>query len=307
VRIAVIGLGLVSRFYVAAAAKVPEVSLVAACDVDDDALAQFRGKMPCFRDHRQLLELPRLDAVVVTAPNDEHARICRDVLSAGLPVCVEKPLATSVDDARALVHAASSGVPLFTAFHRRYNTAVRTLAGRVRGLPVESVTVRYLERIEDHAGPDSWYGDPARCGGGCVADNGPNAFDLARMLLGDLRVEDASVERDGRGVDRRAKVALTSESGAVVDVELDWSYGGERKDVEVRLAGGTTLAANMLAGYSRFKGSLWHEYEGVLVDFALAVSSRHPRADGGLAATELVEATYRAERVYRAPLPRRAR
>ncbi len=64
----------------------------------------------------------------------------------------------------------------------------------------------------------------------------------------------------------------------------------------------------MLAGHPEFKGSLWHEYVGVLRDFTDILSGRRPNAPrpngpDGLAASELVAATYARERADR-PHPR---
>jgi predicted dehydrogenase len=291
-RIGVIGLGVIGRHYVDAIAAVPDTELVAVCDRRPDVLAGHR--VPVFADHRAMLGAVGLDAVVVTVPNDAHADVCRDALRAGLGVCVEKPLALSLSDGQALVRSARQrGLPLYTAFHRRHNDNLAALlAGLSARPPVESVTVRYLERIEEHVGPDAWYLDPARCGGGCVADNGPNAFDLVRAVLGDavyLTVRDSVITRDDRGVDRQALVGLDADTGAWATVELDWSHPGEIKDVLVRFADGTTQRADLLAGFPGFKGSLRHEYVGVLRAF-LAM----PAPDAGLAALTLVDEAYRA-------------
>ena len=96
-------------------------------------------------------------------------------------------------------------------------------------------------------------------------------------------------------MDRQARIVLTSAAGAQALVSLDWSYRGERKEVEVLLADGTRQAADMLAGHRGFKASLWHEYRGVLHAFEQAVAAGPAHRDGGLAALELVDAAYRAE------------
>lgn len=295
-RIGVVGIGVISRFYLAVLRESGPLTLGAVCDVRPEALAPYRDEVACWSDHRDMIAAGGLDAVVVTVPNDRHAPVCRDLLDAGLPVCVEKPLAITLDDGRDLAElAAARAAVLFTAFHRRYNARVRALLdGLPQDVPVESVRVRYLERIEDHVGNDRWYLDPARCGGGCVADNGPNAFDLARLFLGPLTLTDADIRRDESGVDRQAEIRLTAESGARAVVELDWSHEGETKDVEVRLADGTVRRADMLTGFPGFKQSLWHEYSGVLRDFVRAVHVGGEDS-AGLSALELVDAVYRAE------------
>jgi predicted dehydrogenase len=247
-----------------------------------------------------LLDRARPDALVVAVPNDVHLPLCRDALAAGVPVCVEKPLALTAAEGSVLVDMARRcRVPLMTAFHRRYNDAVRALERRTADREIRSVRVRYLERIEEHLGGEDWYLDPDRCGGGCVADNGPNAFDLVRLLLGEVAVTGCEIHRDGSGVDRRAVIRLRGRTGTTATVELDWSYPGERKDIAVESADGEVLHADMLAGHTGFKASLWHEYEAVLTEFAGLVRAGAPTgpgAPGGLAALELVEAAYRCAR-----------
>ncbi|MFE9422637.1 Gfo/Idh/MocA family protein [Kitasatospora sp. NPDC006697] len=298
-RIAVIGLGVISRFYLAAIEADPRFELAAVCDLDDAALAgHLAAGLPVFPDHRALLaDGPELDGAVVTVPNDAHAPVCRDLLAAGLPVCVEKPLATHPADARELERlAAERGTVLFTAFHRRYNAPLlELLAGLDQ--PVRQVRVRYFELIEEHVGRDRWYLDPARCGGGCVADNGPNAFDLVRRCLGEapLTVTRAEIERDAAGLDREAVVDLVADGPHPVRarVELDWSYPGELKDVRLILADGSVRTADLLAGNPGFKESLWHEYRGILAAFGAALDAPAGHRDGGAHALQLVHTAYR--------------
>ncbi|MFD0202885.1 MULTISPECIES: Gfo/Idh/MocA family protein [Saccharothrix] len=292
IRLGVVGLGVISRFYLAAIASSPGFELAAVCDLDERALADHR--VPAYRSHREMLDAGGVDAVVVTASNDVHAGIAMDAIRRGLPVCLEKPLATTLRDGLAVAEAARArDVALFTAFHRRYNANVLALLDKLAGAPpIAELTVRYLERIEDHVGADRWYLDPARSGGGCVADNGPNALDLVRLFLGEVTVESARVTRVD-GIDRQATLHVRGRAPAVV--ELDWSHPGETKDVTARLTDGTVLRADVLAGYDEFKGSLWHEYEGVLRDFATAVAAGSAWRDGGLAALDLVDEVYRRE------------
>lgn len=111
-RIGMIGLGVISRFYLAALERSPEAELVAVCDRDPAALAGLPAHLERHTDHRRLLREAEVDAVVVNVPNDAHFPVCRDALAAGRAVCVEKPLATRVADARALDrYARERGLP----------------------------------------------------------------------------------------------------------------------------------------------------------------------------------------------------
>ena len=295
IRVGIIGLGVIGTYYRAAVTAHPDLCLAAICDLRPELLD---GEHDRYTDHRRMLAEADLDAVVVTVPNDTHHAVCRDAIAAGVAVCVEKPLATTAADACDLdQRARAAGVPLFTAFHRRYNDNLRAMTSTLDEPPAH-VVVRYLERIEDHVGVDAWYLDPDRCGGGCVADNGPNAFDLVRVLLGDVSVTAVTITREA-GVDRQAVIALRAATGATARVELDWSFPGEVKDVRVELADGTVRHADLLAGHPGFKQSLWHEYRGVVAEFAGLVTGGGRAHGDGLAALALVESCYRMEGLER--------
>lgn len=293
--IGVVGLGVIAPYYLAALERSPRASLRAACDIDSARLAGLSGRAMVTTDLHELLERDDVDAVVVNVPNDRHHEVCSAALRAGKHVCCEKPLAPDPGEARELTALADDrDLVLFTSFHRRYNENVRRLAAAARD--VDWAELEYLERIEEHAGDDSWYLDPARCGGGCLADNGPNAFDTLDLLLGTPRVTGARVERDARGVDLRAEVTLEcGEAGTPARVLLDWSYPfGERKQVTLGLPGDALARADMLAGWEGFKESLVHEYEGVLADFADAIATGERRGGDGAAIAQLVADAYAA-------------
>ncbi|MGC1852130.1 MAG: Gfo/Idh/MocA family oxidoreductase [Solirubrobacterales bacterium] len=299
----VIGLGEISPYYLAAIEQSADIRLRAACDKDPDRLGPaVKMGADTTTDYRDLLALDDLDAVVVNTPNHLHADICLAAVSAGRHVCCEKPLVPSHIGAQELKAVADQAdKALFTAFHRRYNRNVRDLAewlqGGARGSGgVRRCRVRYLERIEDHCGGDGWYLDPASCGGGCLMDNGPNALDVACLLVGDCEVTAARIEsRDG--IDVRAAIDLSA-GETEVRVELDWAYGhGELKDVRLDFADGSSATADMLAGFPAFKSSLYHEYAGVLDDFARVVVD--PVSNSGkmdLSVVKLVEDGYRLAR-----------
>lgn len=283
IRIGVAGLGAAARFYLAAIERSPVCSLGAVCDRDPAALTD--RLVPVYWDHRAMLADGGLDAVVVTTSDGTHAAVCRDVLDAGLPVCVEQPLATTLPDGQDLVERAEKqDVALFTAFHRRYNNSVLALRDQLATAgPIRSLTVRCLASAGEHDGD------------GCVATHGPNAFDLVRMFLGPVPMLDAWIVSDESGVDCRAVLAF---DGATV--RLDSSHRGEVKDVEALLADGRVLRADMLAGHREHDDSLWHEYDGVLREFAAAVRVGGAWTDGGFAALSLVGEAYRRAGVTRA-------
>jgi L-arabinose 1- dehydrogenase len=293
-RLGMVGLGAISRFYTAALHRIDEATLVAVCDIENRRVEPYRSAgVAVYEDYQTMLNSPDLDGVIIATPNDQHFTIARAALISGKHVCCEKPLSTRLTDARELAQCSDLlGKVLFTAFHRRYNRNLLDHAAQLRGrTKIASVTANYREDIRQHVRPDSWYLDPARCAG-CIADNGPNVFDMLRYFLGGLEIERVEVVRQN-GIDIRADLWLASEDGIMIKIHLDWQYkDGDRKDLTVRLKDETFLFVDLLGGYSGFKQSLWHEYEGVLSDFAARVRAGWVEDFAGIDAARLVEAVW---------------
>jgi predicted dehydrogenase len=293
-----IGLGLIAPFYAAALDQISGAELAAVCDINPARIVPYRrAGLREFTDYRSLLACAEVDAVLINAPNDRHFALAGAALAAGKHVCCEKPLTTRLADAIELLDVARrSGKTLFTAFHRRYNRNFRLrLAELSDRSKIASVSAEYLERIEDHAGSDGWYLDPKRCGGGCIADNGPNVFDSLCSFLGPLTVTSVQVVRN-RSIDVKASVQLISHENIPVHVFLDWEYDqGEKKQLTVLLKDGQTIGVDFLEGFTEFKGSLWHEYEGVIEDFLGHVKRGQSDGLAGCEAARMVEAAYGCE------------
>ncbi|MFG2263759.1 Gfo/Idh/MocA family protein [Streptomyces sp. NPDC048720] len=300
-RYGVLGLGAIAPYFLKAIERCPHSTLAAVCDLDPaktESLAKD-GTL-AFTDYRELLAAGVCDAVIITLPNHVHAEAAIAALDAGVAVCCEKPLAvTSAEASRMAAAAVRTGTTLFTAFHRRYNHHLLALR---EALPedrsqIAKLTVRYHENILEHIGGDRWYLDPERCGGGCLIDNGPNALDMAHVLVGGLTLVGARLADVRAGIEYVAELDLMSQDGVPVRVELDWALTtGETKDVVAELADGTVLRADMLEGFTAFKSSLRHEYDGILADFRDQVAAGRTSCGTGVEIVRLVEDAYAAGR-----------
>jgi L-arabinose 1-dehydrogenase len=312
VKLGVIGLGAIAPFFLKAIERDSDLTLAAVCDLDQDKLEAFAAHgVPVFTSHADLLDAGLVEAIIVTLPNDAHTPVVADALERSVHVCCEKPLTITSADAETLVTAARRGkATLFTAFHRRYNHRLVELAARLPAdrQRIARVRARYHENILEHTDGDRWYLDPERCGGGCVIDNGPNALDAVRLLLGELTLVDATIGDVRSGAEFCAVLELASQDGIPVTVELDWALPtGEAKNVTVELRDGRRLTADMLAGFDGFKASLAHEYEGILADFHRAVAAGDTYRDPGAEVVALVEQAYAVARRKEVRLRMRAK
>lgn len=187
-----------------------------------DRRAQLHREHPGARaldtPEQLLAEAETLDLVVIASPNRTHVPLARASLTAGLATVVDKPLAATAAEARALCELAEKTGTLLSVFQNRrwdgdFLTARRLVTegalGRVHRF--ESRFERF--RPKPKAG---WreLADPAEVGG-TLYDLGSHLVDQALTLFG--RVEsvyaEIDIRRDGAVVDDDAFLALTHASG----------------------------------------------------------------------------------------------
>ncbi len=131
-RAAVVGVGYLGKFHAEKYAAHRGADLVAVVDVDAGrarAIAAEHG-VEALTDHRALAG--RVDCASVSVPTRAHYAVACDLLEAGIDVLVEKPLANSVDEGKALVElAVRTGRILQVGHLERFNPAVLALDGLV--------------------------------------------------------------------------------------------------------------------------------------------------------------------------------
>jgi UDP-N-acetylglucosamine 3-dehydrogenase len=133
-RVALVGLGAMGRNHLRVLNELESADLVAVCDQDGDAVAHVSRKhaVAGYTSLAELLDREQLDAAVVAVPTRYHKDAGVAVLERGLHVFIEKPIATDLDEGRALVSAARRAGRVLAVGHvERFNPAVRELQKRV--------------------------------------------------------------------------------------------------------------------------------------------------------------------------------
>jgi predicted dehydrogenase len=155
-----------------------------------------------------------VDAVIVATPNHTHAAVLRDVFASGKHILVEKPLCTTVEDARAVLDEAN-GYPglVWVAMEYRYMPPVARLVeevrkgtiGRLRMLAIREHRFPFLVKVGD-------WNRFARNTGGTLVEKCCHFFDLMCLIVADRPVRIYG-------------------SGAQDVNHLDERYGGETPDI----------------------------------------------------------------------------
>src|SRR3989442_462293 len=127
-RVGVIGAGYWGPNIVRNLSEAPGAEPVAVADLSEERLERLRKRFPAVRmtrDHHELLDDSKVDAICIATPVGTHRTIAEEAFAAGKHVFVEKPLAGTVADAEAIVRAAERACKTLMVGHTFvYNPAV---------------------------------------------------------------------------------------------------------------------------------------------------------------------------------------
>jgi predicted dehydrogenase len=235
--------------YARALTESPNANLVGIHD-DEPAHAQWIRQdfgLPFVDDARELVSSPEVDAVLVCSANADHRAHVELAAACGKHVLCEKPIATTVEDAEAMVVAcADAGVQLHIAFVSRFLPLVARAREAVRdGRLGDLIGLVGGNRGRPPLPPTypTWITDPVAAGGGALIDHSVHVTDVMRHVSG-LEVAEVSAEAGSLlwdcGVDDVAVVSLRFDSGAVGSVDPSWSVPADNPwdyDFYLRLVG----------------------------------------------------------------------
>lgn len=150
------------------------------------ALGEKADDVTAFADSAALARSGLVDAVIVASPNFTHRDVLVPLFDAGLAILCEKPLATTLSDARWIVEQAEkSAAPFWTAMEYRYMPpAAEFIAevhggkvGRLQMLSIREHRFPFLEKVGD-------WNRFSRNTGGTMVEKCCHFFDLMRLIIG---------------------------------------------------------------------------------------------------------------------------
>ncbi|MHB1430877.1 MAG: Gfo/Idh/MocA family protein [Streptosporangiaceae bacterium] len=189
-----IGCGAFGRFLLDSARTLPTLTVVAVSDRDADraraARSAFPGLTAC-QDPQELLRHAEVDIVAIATPPHTHAGVALAALAAGKHVFCEKPLATSLADATAVLRAVRATSSWLAVDHvLRWNPLLaliqRLQRARVAGGPLLGSLRRFLienDASDEYLGPDHWFWDRSSSGG-ILIEHGVHFYDACAWLMG---------------------------------------------------------------------------------------------------------------------------
>jgi len=169
--------------------------LIAICGRTEEAVAEAArryGFETYYTDWKKLVADERIEIVDNCLPNNMHAEPCIAAAEAGKNVLCEKPLAATLEDARAAYEAVEkAGVKNMVAFNYRFVPAIRLAKKLIDegfiGKILQYRAVYLQEWIMDPNFPLVWRLRKSIAGSGALGDLGAHIIDLARFLVGEIK------------------------------------------------------------------------------------------------------------------------
>ncbi len=235
--------------------RLPNSSLVAVMRRDAAKAEDYAARHGVPRwttDAEAIIAADDVDAVYVATPPSTHAHYTVRAAAAGKPVYVEKPMATSLAEADAMVRACdAAGVPLFVAYYRRALPRFEYVRAR---LDEGAIGEPRLVQLELHQPPPpdpseaGWRWDPDIAGGGLLMDVGSHGLDLLDHWFGPLDAVRAfgATRLSWSRVEDQVVAALRFASG--VQGVAVWGFNGTvRRDAITVLGSLGRLSVPLLA------------------------------------------------------------
>jgi predicted dehydrogenase len=227
-QIAVVGCGYWGVNYVRLFGELPDSTVAVACDGDGKRLDAVSRRFPgvLLSDSlEEVLELPQVDAVVVCTPATTHRDVGEAVINAGKPVLIEKPLATTGEDADYLTALAEErGVTLLVGHTFLYNTAVRAMKGYIDRGDIGDLYYLYARRTNM---------GPIRSDVGAFGDLVPHDLSIFNFLLDSSPESVSAVGARVLGSDHEdvGFVSLRYPGDIVAHIHVSWTEPNKVREV----------------------------------------------------------------------------
>ena len=256
VRVGVIGFGSIGKYHFRAYKKIPNVEIVAVCDIDEEELKIAKNEYNVenlYKDYKELLSRSDIDAVSVCLPNRLHSIVTIEALKMGKHVLCEKPPAITTREVKEMFDTSEKmGRKLMIELTFRFMEKTRAAKKLIEGGTLGSVYYARCGclRRSGIPGYGSWFTTKSEAGAGPLFDIGVHALDLTFWLMNDFKSDFvvgstyAKFGPRGKGkggwgkpvpggpfdVEDFATAYIKMQSGATVYLEVSWAshLGGDR-------------------------------------------------------------------------------
>lgn len=234
-RIAVVGAGLVGVRHIDAIKQAANVQLAAIVDTSEAARQiAADNHVNFYTSLEEMFKAKAPGGVLLSTPTTLHVEQGLQCIDAGCPVLVEKPIATTSNDANTLVNRAKDrDVAILVGHHRRHNPLIQKAKSLIEAGEIGEIRSAqgacWLYKPDDYFEVAPWR---TKQGAGPISVNLVHDIDIMRYLMGDVVRVQAAATESARGYDNEdvAAAVLTFASGVIGTISVSdsvvspWSW-----------------------------------------------------------------------------------
>jgi myo-inositol 2-dehydrogenase / D-chiro-inositol 1-dehydrogenase len=311
IRIGIIGAGYIGGVHAAVLMRDERVELAKVYDIAAERAAQLARTSGAVvaADAEELME--SVDGVYITTPNTKHTELAIIAAAAGKHVFCEKPMATSLQDARRVLEAAQKSRGVFQVGHNRRFAPVYAMLRRLL-LEESAPHSAHVKMNRGELINPAWVCEPETTGG-FLYETTIHMFDMLRFLFGEVRELAAVGSRHEYAEVDDFSVLLSFESGLHATLcssaDASWLFPFERLEVfchhqtlvtremeSLTISEGLTGRHRTHSMQQLAKEEKWGyvQEDRAFVDAIVAGAEASVTAHDGYKSVELVDACYRA-------------
>lgn len=198
-KVAIIGLGDISKIHIPAIQDSKKAELVATCDIDE-SLKDTVPAVPFYTDYEEMLEKESLDCVHICLPHHLHYPATKAFVEKGVHVIQEKPLARNAEEGMFLTELEEKykDVKICISFQNRFNETFIKLKelvdsgeyGEVKG--IKGLVTWF--RPKSYYDEKPWRGTFRQSGGGVMINQAIHTLDLMQIIGGEIDTIRGSID-----------------------------------------------------------------------------------------------------------------
>ncbi|MDQ6882984.1 MAG: Gfo/Idh/MocA family oxidoreductase [Candidatus Dormibacteraeota bacterium] len=230
VRVGIVGAGWIAEQHVATLRKLANVEIVGVCDIDQGRAKALAGSAPTYGAWRDLISGAKPEVLLVCTPPLTHREVAVPALQQGIHVYLEKPIARGLEDAKAIVEAASRSKAVCAVGYQW--RAVEVLDDLRKALEGQEIGLQIAVSV----GPTKsrpWFVNKAQ-GGGNLLERASHSIDLERAVGGEVvsvqavasNVMLAQSEVRHGDIEDAVVLTLRFAGGGIGSIQVAWTREG---------------------------------------------------------------------------------
>lgn len=228
-RIAVLGAGYMGQNHVKILSSLPEVNLVAVCDLDKQKTKKLakQYKIKEYSSYPTLLKKERLDAVSICLPTTLHYKAAIKCVSSKAAIFLEKPICATALQAKKLnILVRENNIPLMVGQIERFNPVVNEIKRRISSGELGNVIKIHAQRFS----PMALVGQEVSV----IVDLATHDIDVMNYLLDDYPVRIfAQTESKFHEKEDMVSAILRFRKGTIGVVEASWMHPTKTRNLTV--------------------------------------------------------------------------